>query len=418
MTGRVRGLVPALWRYHPDFTSFLFGQTISLFGDQISLLAIPLVGVLLLHANAAQMGYLAAAGLAPNLLFALHAGALVDRLGRRRQMMIGADLGRAVLLVTVPVMGALGLLSFGYLYAVAFLAGTLSVLFSVSYSTLFVSVVPRERYVQASSMLNGSRALSFVGGPSVGGLLVQFLTAPVALVADAVSFVASAVSLLRIRPEEPPREEGSRGLVTSGLRFIFRTPIMRAALGATATINFFNFVFFAIFILYATRALHLQPATLGLVLGVGAVGGVIGSVIAGHVSRRIGIGPMFMLGCIVFPAPMVLIPLASGPQVVVLAMLATAQFGIGLGVMLLDIGGAAIFAALIPHQLRARVSGAYLLVNYGVRPLGSLVGGALGTAVGLRETLFIATICGVAGFLWLLPSPIPRLRTLPEPAEA
>ena len=166
-----------------------------MFGDQVTLIALPLVAVLVLHAGAAQMGYLTAAGLAPNLLFALHAGAWVDRHGRRRRVMIAADLGRAALLAGIPLAYALGVLSLSQLFVVSFAVGTLSVLFSVSYSTLFVSLVPRAGYVEATSLLNGSRAFSSVAGPSVGGLLVQAVAAPFALAVDAVSFVVSALFL-------------------------------------------------------------------------------------------------------------------------------------------------------------------------------------------------------------------------------
>jgi predicted MFS family arabinose efflux permease len=144
---------------------------------------------------------------------------------------------------------------------------------------------------------------------------------------------------------------------------------------------------------------------------------VIGSLVTGRLGRRIGIGPAFLLGCVLFPAPLVLVPLADGPKPLVLSFLFLAEFGSGVGVMILDISAGAIFAALIPDRLRARVSGAYLTVNYGVRPLGSLAGGALGSTIGLRPTLWIATVGAIAGVLWLLPSPVARLQALPEPAE-
>jgi MFS family permease len=413
-----RRVVPPLLRENREFRLFFAGQTVSLFGDQVTLIALPLTAVLVLDAGPAQMGYLTAAGLLPNLLFALHAGAWVDRRGRRRQTMIVADLGRAAILLTAPIAYAFDVLTIEQLYVTEFLMGTLSVLFFVSYSTLFISLVERERYVEGQSLLNGSRAFSYVAGPSIGGLLVHALSAPVTLVVDAVSYVLSASFLGRIAPEEPPTEQAQRGHVVAGLRYIVGSPIMRASLGATATINFFNFVFFALFILFATRELDVGPGTLGAILGAGAIGGVIGSLVTGRVGRRIGIGPAYMLGCVLFPAPLLLVPLAGGPEPVVLALLFLAEFGSGLGVMILDISAGAIFAALIPDRLRARVSGAYLTVNYGVRPLGSLFGGALGATIGLRPTLWIATAGALAGVLWLIPSPVPRLRDLPEPEDA
>jgi MFS family permease len=411
-----RRLVPPLLRRNGEFRRFWAGQTISMFGDQISLLAVPLVAVLVLDAGAAQMGYLTAVGLAPNLLFSLHAGVWADRRRSRRRLMLAADLGRAALLATIPLAYALGALTLGQLYVVAFGVGALTVLFFVSYNTLFVSMLPREGYLEGSSLLNGSRALSFVGGQSLGGALVQLLTAPFALLADAASFLASALFLHRVSAPEPEPEEPAPGQVLSGARFILRTPIMRASLAATATVNLFNFGFFAIFILYATRELGIGPAALGLALGIGALGGVVGSLVTGRLTQRAGIGAALVVGFVLFPAPLLLVPLAGGPKPLVLALLGLAEFGSGLGVMILDIALGALFAAIVPGRLQARVSGAYMLVNYGVRPLGALLGGGLAGAIGVRPTLWVVTAGAICGVAWLLPSPVPRLRTLPEPA--
>jgi MFS family permease len=408
-------LVPPLLGDLP-FRRFWAAQTISFFGDQINWIALPLVAVLALDAGPGQMGLLAAVGTLPNLLFSLHAGALVDRRGRRRETMIWADWGRAALLATVPVAYWLDVLTMAHLYVVAFLTGALTVAFFVCINTLFTVLVPREQYVQGNSLVNGSRAFSFVAGPSVGGVLVQVLSAPAALLADTASFVGSALLLRSIDPEEPPVEQAEHGHIREGLRFVFRTPILRAKLAATATINFFNFAFFALFILYATSELGVSPGTLGLVLGAGAVGGVIGSFVTGRITRRLGVGPAFVLGCVLFPAPFLLVPFAEGPTPVVLGLLLAFEFAAGLGVMVLDIVGGAIQQALVPDRLRSRVAGAYMVVNFGVRPLGSLAGGALGAWLGLRPTLWLAAAGGLAGVLFLLPSPIPRLRELPAEA--
>lgn len=413
--GRVGGRrVPALLRESTTFRRYWGAHTVSMFGDQISMLALPLVAVLTLDASASQMGYLTALALAPNLLLSLHAGVWVDRKGRRRHMMIAADIGRALLLLSVPLAYAIGNLTFIQLLIVAFGAGSLSVLFGVSDASLFVSIVPRERFVEGSSLLNGSRAFSFVAGPSVAGLLVRALSAPAALVVDALTFLCSALLLGRIAPQEPPPDTEGGGMRT-GIRFVIGSAVVRPALLATATINFFNFVFWALFVLYATRSLGVGAGALGLVLGVGAVGGLIGSVVATPISRAIGLGPCLALGCVLFPAPLLLVPLASGSERTILAMLALAEFGSGFGVMLLDISGGAILAAVVPHELRSRVAGAYMFANYGVRVLGALVGGWLGASIGLRPTLWIATGGALAGILWLLPSPVMRIRTLPEP---
>jgi len=203
------GRIPPLLRDR-GFRRYWSGQTISMFGDQISAIVLPLVGVIALRAGPAQMGYLAALQWLPSLLFGLHAGAWVDRRGRRRATMIAADLGRAALLGSVPVCYALDVLTLGQLYGVAFGVGLLSTLFTVSDPALFVALVPPGRYVEGQSLVYGSRALSFVGGPSTGGLLVQLLTAPFAVIADALSFLGSAFFLSRIKPAEPPAEGAAR----------------------------------------------------------------------------------------------------------------------------------------------------------------------------------------------------------------
>ena len=412
-----RRRLPDLLHRNVPFRHFWTGQTISLFGDQITLIALPLVAVLELHAGPAEMGYLTAANLLPNLLFSIHAGAWIDRRAGRRRVMIAADLGRAALLVTIPLAAWLGVLSMAQLYVVAFALGSFTVLFWVSYNAIFAALLEHDDYMTGSALLNGSRAVSFMAGMSLGGALVQALTAPFALIADAVSFMFSGWFMRASGATEPPPEPGTEGGVTAGIRWLAHHPIMRADLAATATINLFNFMFFALFILYATRDLQVTPAALGLVLGAAAVGSIIGSLITGALQRRIGVGPAFALGCLLFPAPLLLVPLAGGSRAGVLAMLFLAEFGSGLGVMILDITGGAIMAALIPEGLRSRVSGAFMVVNYGVRPVGSLAGGALGAWLGLRPALWIATAGAMLGVLWLLPSPVMRLRELPRQGD-
>ena len=413
-TARLAARIPALLRER-QFRRYWSAQTISMFGDQISSIAIPLVAVLVLHATAAQMGYLTALVWLPSLLFGLHAGAWVDRRGKRRLTMIAADLGRFVLLASLPACYELHLLTLAQLLAVAFGEGVLAVLFNVSNSALFVAVVPQDQYLQGNSLIYASRALSFVGGPSLGGLLVQLLSAPVAVIADALSFLGSAFYLSRISPVEPPADRSGKGSVTAGARFIAGSPIVRASLIAVATINFFNLMFSALYLLYAVRLLHIGAGQIGVVLGAAAIGSVIGAAVTRRLADRIGVGWAYAAGCALFTAPLLLVPLAGGPRLLVLATLFTAEFISGFGVMVLDISIGSIFAAVIPNELRSRVSGAFQAVNYGTRPLGALLGGLLATLIGLRPALWIATGGGVIGFLLLLPSPLPAFR-MPQTA--
>jgi MFS family permease len=409
-------VLPPILRENRNFRRYFIGQSISMLGDQVSLIALPLTAVLALHASPAQMGALLTTALIPNLIFALHAGVWVDRRGRRRQVMLATDIGRAVLIATVPVAYALGHLTWTQLYVVAFLSGTLSVFFFVAYGAFFQVVVPREDYVAANSLIHGSRAFSFLAGTSLGGVLVQLLRGPYALALDAVSYLWSAFFLGRIDAEEPPGAPHESGGLLSGVSWIRRNATVRAGLLGVATLNLFNFMFFALFLLYATRDLGVRPATLGIVLGAASIGTLSGSFVTARISRRIGVGPTFIIGCFLFPAPLILVPAAGGPYWFVLALLFVSEFLSGVGLMLLDIMAGAIMAGTVPAALRSRVSGAFMVVNYGVRPLGTTLGGILGTVIGVRSTLWIATVGALLGLAWLIPSPIPKMRDVPAEA--
>ncbi len=410
-------MIPPILRQNANFRRYFIGQTISMLGDQISLIALPLTAVLALHASAGQMGALTTAYLVPNLIFSLHAGVWIDRRGRRRQTMLVTDMGRALLVATIPVAYALGHLTWAQLYAVAFLLGTLSVFFFVAYGAFFQVLVPREDYVQANSLVHGSRATSFLAGYSLGGVLVQILRGPYALALDAASFVWSALFLARIDGEEPPGAPHESGGLMSGVRWIRHNAIIRAELLGVATLNLFNFMFFALFMLYAVRYLHIGAATIGIVLGAASIGAVSGSFVTARISRRIGVGPAFIAGCFLFPAPLILVPAAGGPHWLVIGFVFLAEFLSGVGLMLLDIMAGTISAATVPTAMRSRVSGAFMVVNYGVRPVGTSVGGILGSTIGVRNTLWIATVGALLGLAFLFPSPIPRLQDVPEQAD-
>lgn len=407
-------MIPPLLRENRNFRRYFAGQLVSLLGDQVTMIALPLTAVLALHATAGQMGALLTVSLVPNLLFSLHAGVWVDRSGQRRRVMLVSDVLRGLLTAVIPVAYALGQLSWPLLYAVSFLIGTVTVFFYVAYGGFFQAVVPRKDYVEANSLIHGSRAFSFVAGNSLGGILVQLFRGPYALGLDAATFIWSAFFLGRIEVEEPPGSDRETGGLLAGMRWIRDNAIIRAELLGVATLNLFNFMFSTLIILYATRSLHVSPASLGIVFGAASIGTLSGSFVTGRISRRIGVGPTFIVGCFLFPAPLVLMPLAGGPHWLVLGLLFVAEFTSGIGLMLLDIMAGTISAATVPAPLRSRVSGAFMVVNYGVRPLGTTLGGVLGSVLGVRPTLLIGAFGALLGLAWLLPSPIPRLKELDE----
>jgi predicted MFS family arabinose efflux permease len=245
------------------------------------------------------------------------------------------------------------------------------------------------------------------------------LSAPVTLLLDAFSFVGSALFLGRIRTPEPQVERDGNGVLDAlrdGMRFVLKDDLIRADLGCAATVNLFNFVFHAIFILYATKELGVAPGTLGIALGVGAVGGILGALVAPRLERAIGIGPSVVVGSVLFPAPLILVPIASGSELTLGLMLGTAEFFSAVGVMIFDVSAASMLFMRTPDRIRARTAGTFRFVNYGIRPIGALLGGALGTAIGLQTTLWIGVLGALLGVVWLVFSPIPRLRE--APAEA
>jgi MFS family permease len=414
---RLRG---ALW-HEPEFLKLWAAQTVSVFGDQISLLAIPLVAVLTLDASAAEMGLLTAAAWAPHLLFSLPAGLWVDRAASRRRVMIVADVARALVLATVPIAVWLDLLTIAQLLAVAFAIGALTVMFDVASGAFFLRVVRREDAVEAQSKMMVSRSASYIAGPSLAGFLVQVATAPLALLADAFSFLGSAAFLRRLRttepPPEPPNGESVAERLAGGFRFVLGNPVLRAGIGCTSTINFFNLAFNAILILYLADELGLEPGLIGIVFGVGAVGALVGAFVAAPLGRRLGIGPAIVAGSVLFPLGLLLFPLARGPEALVVALLLVGEFVAGVGVMLFDVNQNSLMLLVTPDRMRPRQMATSRFFNYGVRPLGALFGGLLATVIGLRAALWLTGVATLAGVLWLWFSPVRTLHELPQEAD-
>jgi len=291
------------------------GQSVSLLGDQVSLLAFPLIAVLTLHASAFQTGALTAAAWAPSVI-APFVGAWVDGRPDRRRLMVGADAGRCALVATVPAAAAFGVLTMAQLYAVAFAMGALSVVFDLALSAYFLAMVEPGDIVEAQAKVSVSRSGADIAGPGLAGALVQLATAPFAVLADAASFLASAAFIARIRAQELPseREGGAWRRIREGFSYTFEHPVLRACLQCATTLNLFNFVLWGIVILFATRTLGLSPGVIGATLSLAAVKTIIKSLTTKHIKRRLGVGPAVLLGTVLFPVPSVLIPLAGGPH--------------------------------------------------------------------------------------------------------
>ena len=280
-----------------------------------------------------------------------------------------------------------------------------------------VAKAAREHLVYGSSLSKGSFSFSWVAGPALGGLLVQALSAPFVILLDVASFLASAVLLRGVRVKEPEADSDAPGGVTEGIRFVLRTPALLAKFAAGTALNFFYAIYFTLMILFAARVLGLTAGQIGLVLSGGAVGALLGATVTGRISKRIGIGPTFVIGSFVFPAALALTPAAGGTHWASFLLVLLGEFVSGGGLMLSDIAGSSIQQALTPDRVRSRVQGAHMAIQYGIRPVGSLVAGAMGTWWGLRPTLWFAVVGGAASTALLFWSPIPAMRELPDEAE-
>lgn len=406
----------------PRFRSFFVAHTVSQLGDRVSDIAFPLIAVLVLDATPGQVSVLTALVWLPNLA-SIFVGAWIDRQVHKKRILVVADLVRAALLVTVPLAFSFDALTLVQLYVVALLVGAASAVFNTTYPAFFVLLVQRPDYIAANSAMSASRSASYVVGPAVGGALVQWLTAPIALLVDAASFLVSALCLGRIGPVRrlglPDGEDAAPAKLLhdarDGLLFTWRHPVLRGVLGCCTTANYFTFVgASALVIVYASRQLHLSSGLIGLALGVGAAGGLVGAFTAPWLSRRLGVGVTVALGGVVFPTSIAVVTLAGGPLWARAGVLALAEFFSGLGVMWFDINMNSVMATVIPDQVRARVSGAFSAVNYGSRPVGALTGGALSGLVGLQATLWVAATGGAACVLWLVGNPVLRARTLDD----
>jgi predicted MFS family arabinose efflux permease len=284
----------------------------------------------------------------------------------------------------------------------------------VSEQTVFTSLVRPREYVEANSLLIGSRSLAAVAGKALGGLLVAALTAPVAVAVDAASFLASAFFVRRAEVPEPEVASEDSGGLAAGVRFIRRTPLLQSALLGTATFNIFNTAFWALLVLYATEVMGLGSGAIGVALGVGGFGSLVGSAVARRTGRRLGLGRAMILSFLIAAAPLLLVPISPGPPWVAMVLLTLAEFGSGFGVLVLDISLGSFQAAVIPDQLRSRVWGAILVVNWGVRPIGALAGGLIAGVIGLEATMWIAAVGGIAGVLWLLPSRMSEVKEVTD----
>jgi MFS family permease len=407
-----------LWS-HSDFMKLWSAETISQFGTQVSQLALPLVAILTLEVSAFEVALLGVIEFLPFLLLSLPAGVWVDRLPRRPILIVG-DLGRAGALASVPIAYAFDVLTIWQLYVVGFGVGCLTVFFDVAYQSYLPSLVERRRLVEGNSKLEISRSAAQLGGPGLGGALVAALTAPVAVLADATSFLGSALFILAIRVREhlPERERNAakpsmRLELKEGLGYVLRHPHLRAIAACTGSSNFFWSLVGSILVVYAVRSLDMSPGLIGLVFSVGNIGPLLAALTASRLASRFGVGPTIVGTAMLFSASLVLVPLAPRsfpvPFLVVSAALG------GFGAVAYNITQVSYRQAITPERMQGRMNSVIRFLVWGTIPLGSLAGGALATWIGLRPAMWVGAIGAFFTFLPVLLSPVRSLREMPEP---
>jgi predicted MFS family arabinose efflux permease len=404
-----------LWR-HPDFLKLWTGQTISELGSRITRDGVPMAAVLVLGAKPAQMGFLTAVGAGSVLLFGLVAGVWADRI-RRRPILIAADLARAALLATIPIAAFAQRLSMAQLYVVIALAGFCSVFFDVAYQSYLPSLVDRSDLLEGNSKLALSSSIAEIAGPGLTGVLVQLITAPIAILFDALSFVFSAVSVWLIRKPEPileaARAQHWKQETAAGLRFVFAHQLLRP-LACFSMTAFFSFGFLGpLYVLFALRELRVPPAALGAVIAVGGAGSLLGASLASRIASRFGLGRTLVGSIVILVFANALIPLAHGSITMALSFLIVQQLAGDSAVTVFNVNALSLRQTVAPDRVLGRVNAAMQLLTLGIYPLGALFCGLVAQAVGLRATLGLAVAGLAISSLWLIASPLRTLRAAP-----
>jgi MFS family permease len=396
----------------PEFLKYWIGSSISTIGSQVTVLAMPLTAVFIFGAGPAETGLLTALGSAPFVLLGLFAGAWIDRLPRR-PVRIVADLCSALVIASVPAAALLGVLRLEQLYVVAFLAGCCSVWSRTSVAAMLPSLVGRENLLEANSRILTSFSVAQIAGPSLGGLLVQVLTAPLALAVDSASFLVSAFCVWRVRLQEPSVPAASRRSiwhdVFQGLAWLRDQPIL---FRLTFSIGLANLAFYgvqAVIVVYATRDLGLSPAELGLALAVMGPSSLAGSLLAVRVARRFGLGRTLVASLGGEAASRVLLLVAGGTPLTALLCIGMAQLLFGFIAPLWDVNANSLRQTVTPERLLGRVTAASSFVGIGMGPIGALLAGWIGELAGPRVALLETTLVTLLAVGVLVRSPVPSM---------
>lgn len=411
MTARRRG---GLW-HHLDFRRLWIGDTVSQFGAMVSQLALPLVAILAVDATTFEIGLLTTFETVAFLLIGLPAGAWVDRM-RHRRVLIVNDVIRALALATIPLAQLGGVLTIEQLFAVALVVGVSTVFFDVTYQSFLPELVDRADLVEGNAKLQASQSVSQVAAPSLGGLLIQALTAPYAVLLTAASFLWSASWLTAITARSPkPDRRPDRHLgreIREGLAFVLGNRLLRAIGACTAISNLFSSMAAGLVLVLLARELGLSPGVIGLLTSTAAVGGLVGSLVASRFARWVGQGPAIWLSALAIAPPTFVLPFVQRDWTLV--CYAVVQVVGWAMVVVYNITQVSFRQSLCPPPLLGRMNATMRFFVWGTMPLGGLLGGVLGTAIGVRETLLVVAVGTSLAFLPVFFSPLRTMRELPS----
>lgn len=396
----------SLWA-HPEFLKLWSAYTVSRLGSQITLLALPLTAVLLLGAGATETGLLVAARTASSVVPGPFLGAWVDR-RTRKPILVGTNVASAIVIGSIPVAAMLGVLTMPQLYAVAYVAGVLSSAGELARSAIMPGLIGRDRLVAANSSMQASGAFTQIAGPSLGGALVQALSAPIAMAFDAASFVASAavLAVVRVRETVVPREEGRRIWhdALDGFAFVRGQDVLFRSLVAIGLANIEWFAVLALLVVYATEELHMPPALLGLAIAAVGPATLIGAAVAGPMIRTLGLGRVMIVALTFEAVSRLILPFAAGGELQVAVVVGSTQALVGFTEALWFVSSRTLQQAVTPDDLQGRVGAAVYFVAFVVAPPAAIGAGILGDAIGLRPTLLLAGLIAVVALVYLASS--------------
>jgi MFS family permease len=408
---------------HPDFLKLWTAETVSVFGTQITLLALPIVAATILNVTPFEFGLLATIEFLPFIFLSLPAGVWVDRL-RRRPILIIGDLGRAISLISIPIAYNAGVLSIWQLYVVGFVNGCLTVFFDVAYQSYLPSIVERDQLVEGNSKLEITRSASQIAGPGIAGVLIGAFKAPFAIVLDALSFVFSAIFVFWIRRAEPPIERhdeatgprpSMRDEISVGLRYVTGHRWLRPIAATTGTSNFFGNAAGAILILFLVRERHFTPELLGFAFSIGSLGVLIAALTTSRLTSVVGVGRMLVLTSMGFS--LAIVPIAVAPDELLFAAVAASGFIGGLCGVAWNINQVSLRQAITPLRMQGKMNATMRFIVWGTIPLGAISGGFLGGIIGLHNTIWVAAIGALFAFLPVALSPVRHIVEMPEQAE-